>query len=106
MLGIVVLNTLAQGLCIFFKIGIIVEIGLLLLTILLFYVFSKKIKSLINNFKVSPQFLCYMILILFIFLIISARSTCVGDTYGYHAQTVRWIEEYGTVKGIANASRI
>ena len=102
MLGIVVLNTLAQGLCIFFKIGIIVEIGLLLLTILLFYVFSKKIKSLINNFKVSPQFLCYMILILFIFLIISARSTCVGDTYGYHAQTVRWIEEYGTVKGIAN----
>ena len=50
MLGIVVLNTLAQGLCIFFKIGIIVEIGLLLLTILLFYVFSKKIKSLINNF--------------------------------------------------------
>ncbi len=34
--------------------------------------------------------------------LLSAGQTKMLDTGWYHAQTIRWIEEYGSVKGVAN----
>lgn len=46
-----------------------------------------------------------MIIILFLFLLFaygSSRGIIHYDTSLYHAQSIRWIEEYGVVKGLGN----
>ena len=37
-----------------------------------------------------------------ILLWVSSGSTSLYDTYLYHAQAIRWVEEYGVVKGLGN----
>ncbi len=41
-------------------------------------------------------------IVIVVFAFSSAGSAKLIDTQWYHAQTIRWIEEYGCVKGVAN----
>ncbi len=60
-----------------------------------------------EKFQPDNRFLKYffwMVLILtaIVFALASAGEVKMIDTDWYHAQTIRWIEEYGSVKGIGN----
>lgn len=48
------------------------------------------------------DFLFLCIFVIFVGALWTSSAPEFGDTYLYHAQAIRWIEEYGTVKGLGN----
>src|SRR6185503_10426523 len=50
----------------------------------------------------SPVIKATFFTILALILVMNAGPTQMDDTDSYHIQMVKWIQEYGTVPGIAN----
>jgi len=50
----------------------------------------------------SPLSTACFLIFLFMILTLNAGPVIMDDTHSYHIQMVKWIQEYGTVKGIAN----
>lgn len=108
--GIVVTTVYAQIFSLFHCVGLLANIVILLLT-MTFLIWKKKLflSMLRNNHKLfcnkkTDVVLNTVIIILaiIIFAASSAGPAKLIDTDWYHAQTIRWIEEYGCVKGVAN----
>lgn len=102
--GIVSITVYAQYLSIFFKIGAIAHILMLILSFLGFYLKKNEIKKVLDNsFKILFSwegffYVGYVILIAFF----ASRGTFHTDTNIYHAGAIRILEEYGLIKGIGN----
>lgn len=65
--------------------------------------FTNAFKSIGNNFSKLPKF--YKLLFAFLFtaiLLRSAQSPFVIDNESYYIQTIKWLNEYGFVKGLGN----
>ncbi len=102
--GIVVATVYAQLFSLVYKVGLVANIVLIAACIGLAYNFSEDIKENIFSILAAVtrlEFLMYLGIFLFI-----AYGTSHGimhyDSDLYHAQAIRWIEEYGAVKGLAN----
>lgn len=108
--GLMILNVYAQVFSIFSKVGrdaFLVLAGITVLAgILIIY---KGKKDTVNQFQIKECLTriklwqwCVMIgVVLYIgFWTMISPTHC--DTYGYHAQAIRWIEEYGVVPGLGN----
>lgn len=102
--GIAVTTVYAQLLSLFCRIGLFANLLLICLGIatvaknkafLLSY--APKIKRLFSSW----EGLFYVGMILF-FAFCTSRGTIHTDTNLYHAQAIRWYEEYGVVKGLGN----
>ena len=102
--GMLCITVYAEYFSLFYKVGAIANIVLLTFC-LISLGFAKKailtpIKSfLCQNSQIYKNVLMASILIL---SIVTASEIRIGDTYLYHAQSIRWIEEYGCVPGAAN----
>lgn len=102
--GIAVTTIYAQILSIFCKIGLFAN---LLLVALCVAVVIKNRSLLWGYFEKTKQIffswegLLYLGLIFFI-AFCTSRGTLHTDTNLYHAQAIRWYEEYGVVKGLGN----
>ena len=105
--GICICNLYAQIFSIFVPVGALAFIGVMILTIVAgIYLYTGKdmfpglrtdIKSF-KNWKIS--FICFAIVIgAALWTVITPQHY---DTYLYHAQAIRWIEEYGIVPGLGN----
>lgn len=91
----------------FIRINIEYYIIILILNIFLAFKFKSRIKNELfcilksfNSFKTS-----YKLLFLFLFFIVLAQSATkpyLLDNESYYVQTIKWINEYGYVKGLAN----
>ncbi len=108
--GILATTVYAQIFSLFYKVN--VEANLLLIVIALIY-FVWQRKYIVNLVKAWQQTYAFMgkwkyaiyVLIavaVIVFAFSSAGAAKLIDTEWYHAQTIRWIEEYGCVKGVAN----
>ena len=102
--GIVVTTIYAQFFSLFYKVGLLANLILLVLCVIIIY-FNKKL--LWEYFKRSRKvivswegFLYLGVLLLFAFA--ASRGKFHADTNLYHAQAIRWYEEFGVVKGLAN----
>lgn len=76
-----------------------------LLVILSFFLkrsLAVRCKNLLTGRLRHPFFLPCFILFLLLILILNAGPTIMDDTDSYHIQMVKWVQEYGTVPGIAN----
>lgn len=104
LIGFVSINTLVQVICLFTNIGIYVQALFFVAALFLLYFQRKKAKEILFTFWLEKPigFVSLFVIFLIAALLWSSCPTFTDDTYGYHAQTVRWIEEIGTVKGIAN----
>lgn len=104
--GIMITTIYAQVYSIFGKLGLLANV--ILAAALVIYAIcdrnyliarikipNKKNKLYIWAFVVS-------IIATIVFAICSSGETKLIDTDWYHAQTIRWLEEYGCVKGVAN----
>lgn len=104
LIGFVTINTVVQGICLVKNIDIYVQMLFLVVSVILMYYKRQQMLAVLKAFSGQiPR--GYAILFAMIFIGILLVSSCkpqAVDTYGYHAQTVRWIEEIGTAKGIAN----
>jgi hypothetical protein len=94
-------------LCLFYKIGYILFLFNLIVTLVLFFWQRKKIKTILTNAKsdfsslsIISKLLCFILFILT--LLKSAQTPVLVDNETYYIQTIKWINEFGIVKGLAN----
>lgn len=103
--GVAVTTVYAQLLSLFCKIGFLANLLLIILCIVTLILYPHSFyKETLQKIKLaffSWQGLLYIGLILFI-AFYTSRGTIHTDTSLYHAQAIRWYEEYGVVKGLGN----
>lgn len=103
--GIAVTTVYAQMLSLFCKIGFFANLLLVILCTVTLILYPRSFyKETLQKIKLaffSWQGLLYIGLILFI-AFYTSRGTIHTDTSLYHAQAIRWYEEYGVVKGLGN----
>lgn len=111
--GIVFLNVYAQFFSLFYKVaGIacvilgIAGIGIVLLYVMRYVTGRKRLmmnrKMVCGWLAIHRWKIIVMILCLFVTLVWTTRQPWHYDTGLYHAQAIRWIEEYGVVPGLGN----
>jgi len=105
--GLILLTAFVQIIVLFSPIGYYVKImlaGILLLSVLAkwksFLEFSKRILSEFSSWSGLSLFLYFIVWITI--LLISAGPTMMDDTESYHIQSIKWIQEYGSVPGLVN----
>jgi hypothetical protein len=107
LVGLVLISIIVGYLSLFIKIGFGANIFIILLAAIVCYFFYRDLVELvhhyINNIYHLNKILLVVALISFFFILV--KSTCppeVFDTGLYHAQAIRWIEEYPVVPGLGN----
>lgn len=105
--GLVILTAIAQWIVLIFPTTFI---SLLLILLLLGFITIIRRKKMVNIFRTCLTalkqksrffFLCLLCFLIMI-LILNAGPVIMDDTGSYHIQMVKWIQEYGSVPGIAN----
>src|SRR5688572_18243661 len=99
--GLILLSTLTQIVVLFFPINIYTKIGVVGLLILLSVFKKGGLKFFIPQIK-SPVPLILFFIAWAIILLINAGPIIMDDTESYHIQSIKWIQEYGSVPGLVN----
>ena len=99
--GLILLTSLTQIIVLFFPINIYTKFGILGLLTLLSIIKRKSTNFFIPKIKVSASLVLFFI-VWAIILLINAGPTMMDDTESYHIQSIKWIQEYGSVPGIVN----
>ena len=102
--GIGAVTVYSQFFSIFWKVGFMANLILLLICVLCIAIFRKQFQENLHTCRLTiTPIRAVMILLLFL---VFAYGTSTGiihyDTSLYHAQSIRWIEEYGVVPGLGN----
>jgi len=100
--GLILLTAITQIITLFFPISFYVQLvfgGFLLLSVLLFL--KSNVKFFIRNIRLTPSTILFFVA-WFIIILISAGPTMMDDTESYHIQSIKWIQEYGSVPGLVN----
>ena len=63
---------------------------------------SANINSKSSNYKINAGKVIFTLLLFLLYAYGTSRGIIHYDTGLYHAQSIRWIEEYGVVKGLGN----
>ena len=108
--GIMLLTVYAQYFSIFAPVGKWANIILCVVTLCVLIICRKTIRSNVAKCvvyikKVDRKAVFWVFfnsLIVLGFVVLACQKATHPDTDGYHAQTVRWIEDYGAIKGIGN----
>ena len=106
-LGLFLYAIITSCFAFFIRIHIEYYLFILLINISISYIYKKAFKQHLISFSQSyKQFkLQYKILYTFLFFLILAQSSTLPyllDNESYYIQTIKWINEYGFVKGLAN----
>lgn len=102
LVGLVISNTITSFLSLFFPINIFI-FGLFILgsSIFLFFI-RKEIKSLISLLIEKKIIIIFSLPFILLAFFISLAPPSNYDTGLYHLQSIKWIEEYSVIPGLAN----
>lgn len=104
MAGLIVWNVYAQLFSLFYKVGLLanlIVLGICILTAAAFrHELGEELGEQLGRITKGEK-LFYLFLFL-LFAYGTSRGIIHYDTGLYHAQSIRWIEEYGVVKGLGN----
>ncbi|MCH5270371.1 MAG: hypothetical protein J1E83_06435 [Lachnospiraceae bacterium] len=102
--GLIGATVYAQIFSLVYKVGLAANIILLGVCALIIGIFRKRLLADIRNFYQSyPMVKKAILLALFlIWAYFTSRGYILYDSDLYHGQSIRWIEEYGVVKGLGN----
>lgn len=102
--GFVTLTVYAECFSIFYKVGAVCHVVMLVALAIGAYKCRDKISALLINvrkrFRSKEGVVCLIIVLISAFY--ASRGAFHRDTGIYHAQAIRIIEEYGVIKGIGN----
>lgn len=99
--GLCLINVYAQFFSLFYKIEFVANLILLLFVAASLLIIRTELRDSIHLFgKNSRHKKIILVAILLLMLYVSSFSPDHYDTALYHAQAIRWIEEYGIVKGL------
>lgn len=104
MTGVVTITVYAEAFSIFYKVGMLAHLLLLFAAVLSAWLCRETFVRLYRDFRaisVSWEGILYLTFAVGI-AYFSSRGLQHTDTGIYHAQAIRWYEEYGLVKGLAN----
>lgn len=102
--GIAFLTVYAQFFSIFYKVGLLANVLLLLLCVLSILGCGKQMAvHLQQRWKETAPWKAGLLFLLFLIFAYGASTGIIHyDTSLYHAQSIRWIEEYGVIPGLGN----
>lgn len=103
-IGLVIATVYAQIFSIFYKVGVLANLILVFVCVGSIVLYRKQLKSEIRCYGgqlLSLKGIMVMLLIL-LWSYFTSRGIIHYDTDLYHAQSIRWIEEYGVVYGLGN----
>ncbi len=102
--GFSVLTVFAEYWSLFGKVGTAVNIVLLIATVIIAYLFRKELTEELRMLFCSSSWgkKAAVLLLFFLFAFCTSTGYMHYDSDLYHAQSIRWIEEYGVVPGLAN----
>ena len=105
--GLILLAAVSQVIVLFFPISLYTQLSMCAFILLLCILKWNSCKRLFN--KLRHDFISWSILtrILFltiwlVLLLINAGPVIMDDTESYHLQSIKWIQEYGSVPGLVN----
>ncbi len=104
MTGLVALTAYAQWFSLFYRVNIEANLILILVDIAIFFLLRKPLwQFLISSLReVSRGKKIAVFLLILVCAYFTSRGSYISDTGLYHAQCIRWLEEYGILKGLAN----
>lgn len=105
--GLILLATITQIIVLFFPIGLLVKLSLALLLLVCLFVKWKSYQSLFKNIitqfsSLSAISLTLFVVVWIVILLFNAGPIIMDDTESYHIQSIKWIQEYGSVPGLVN----
>lgn len=103
-IGIVICTVYSQIFSLFDKVGMAANLILILASIVIVFWDKKEILSFIQewNSRNTKGKKIVIALVILLWCYFSSRGEIHYDTDLYHAQSIRWLEEYGIVPGLAN----
>ena len=111
MSGIAFLTVYAQYFSLVYKVGFLANIVLILIEIVIVCILQwtidenglwQIVQGSLNEVLSNRWKAVIVIALFFIYAANTSGEPIHYDTYLYHAQSIRWIEEYGIVKGLGN----
>ena len=103
--GLCFLTVFAQFFSLIYRVGTAASILLCIINLILLFLFRKEVIYVLNSYLAYSSIIIKILIIMItvgLMLMISSTSVQHYDSYLYHAQSIRWIEEYGVVKGLGN----
>ena len=105
--GLILLTIFSQVIVLFYPIDLYVQLSLAFIISLIALLRSQACKELLK--RVVSEFRSWSALSVLLFftswvivLLFNAGPLAMDDTESYHIQSIKWIQEYGSVPGIAN----
>ncbi|MCM1117798.1 MAG: hypothetical protein NC543_00320 [bacterium] len=104
MAGVVVLSVYAQTFSLFYKVGALTNGVLLAACIVILFFLRRQIVQRLGIWWRETSVIKKLLIVLLFLLwaYYTSRGVMHFDTDLYHAQCIRWIEEYGVVPGLGN----
>lgn len=102
--GIGAITVYSQFYSIFGKVGLGANIGLLFICALCILLYKKDYLERLHDFRltITPGRIAVTVFLFLFFAYGTSFGIIHYDTSLYHAQSIRWIEEYGVVPGLGN----
>ncbi|MBQ9135534.1 MAG: hypothetical protein IJX66_05510 [Lachnospiraceae bacterium] len=102
--GLVIATVYAQIFSLFGKVGLTANLVLLAICSLVITLNRQKISEDVARWNKESSVLRKVLIVglVFVWAYFTSRGYLTYDSDLYHGQSIRWIEEYGVVKGLAN----
>src|ERR1700712_5641578 len=105
--GLFVSNIIALLFALMFKVGLAAHLFLMLLSILCYYLFYPGIKNAVKRYCSVIKTIPWFIWVIFsIMLLVQAYAAYLPSSHNddglYYSTSIKWIQEYGTIPGLAN----
>jgi hypothetical protein len=104
--GLIILSFLSSWLCLIVPLNFFYLLALSVFPLSVLVIKRKTIGKLpgagIFRFNFSPVEIAFITICILIFLVAGVIKPVNSDTLTYHIQIIRWMNEYGTVSGVAN----
>ena len=103
-IGLVIATVYAQIWSLFYKVGIAANLILLIVCMISLYYGRREAQYLLQIQRKSCSVIrgVGIIMLILVWAYCTSRGYMHYDSDLYHAQSIRWIEEYGIVKGLGN----
>ena len=105
--GLLVMSFISSVICLFYPLGLISNLVLLIFSFLMSLLFRKELVISIHADKarlLSSKKVSYLLFLLYLVVIsyLSYLTSSHHDDGLYYSTSIKWLQEYGTVKGLAN----
>ncbi len=104
MAGLAAVTVYAQIFSLFYKVGLLANLLLVFVCLMTAVLFRQELWKTAKEqcMGISGRRKIFYLILFLLFAYGTSRGIIHYDTGLYHAQSIRWIEEYGVVKGLGN----